>query len=77
MNNDKLYQNFKTRWKEVTELPPQNLGPLTPVYKQTVPYLKIAPWRVLLPVAFVMVAAIALLLEITAVQIASLLQRGF
>lgn len=75
--DDKLYNNFKHRWQEVTELPPQTLGPLTPVYKRTVPYFKIAPWRILVPLSFIMVAAAALILEITATQVASLLQRGF
>lgn len=75
--DDQLYQKFKHRWKEVTELPPQTLGPLTPVYKRTVPYFKIAPWRVLVPLSFIMVAFVALILEITATQVASLLQRGF
>ena len=75
--DDVLYRKFKHRWEEVTELPPQTLGPLTYVYKRSVPYLKIAPWRILLPLSFVMVAAIALLLEITATQVASILQRGF
>lgn len=77
MKSDPLYQKFVARWDEVTELPPQTVGPLTPVYKRTVPYLKIAPWRVLFPLSFVIAASVALLLEVTAVQIATLLQHGF
>lgn len=74
---DQLYQKFVAKWDEVTELPPQTIGPLTPVYKKTVPYFKYAPWRVLMPVSFIIIAAVALALEITAVQVASFLQRGF
>ncbi len=74
---DKLYNNFFEKWKEVTELPPQQVGPLTPFYKRTVPFLKIAPWRILVPLAVLLVAAVALLVNSTAAQIATILQRGF
>ncbi len=74
---DPLYQKFVQKWREVTDLPPQTVGPLTPIYKKTVPYLKFAPWRVLAPVSLILAAALAIILEVTSVQIASLLQRGF
>lgn len=74
---DRLYQSFFAKWQEVTEMPPQTVGPLTPLYKKTVPYLKVAPWRILGPLSLVLAALVALLMEVTAVQIASILQRGF
>lgn len=77
MNNDKLYQNFYKKWEEVTALPPQTVGPFTPLYKRTIPLFKIAPWRVLIPIAVFLTVAGALLHDATAVQVASLLQRGF
>lgn len=77
MSKDKLYHQFVSKWEEVTELPPQTVGPLTPIYKRTVPYLKTDPWRIMAPAAFISAVGIALLLEITAVQIATILQRGF
>lgn len=77
MKSDALYQKFVQKWDEVTELPPQTVGPLTPVYKRTVPIFKVAPWRLFVPLAFTLAAGFALILQVTAVQIATLLQRGF
>ena len=77
MNPDPLYQKFVAKWEEVTDLPTQAVGPFTPLYKKAVPYLKWAPWRILAPLSLILAALIALSLETTAVQIATLLQRGF
>lgn len=74
---DSLYDRFVTQWEKVTELPPQSVGPLTPVYKRTVRFFKVDPWRILLPVSLLIASGVALILEVTAVQIANLLQRGF
>lgn len=76
MKNDPLYARFVQKWDEVTEVPPQTVGLLTPFYKRTVPYFKYAPWRIMVPFAFVTAVSIALLLEFTATQIASWLQKG-
>lgn len=75
--NDKLFTNFYNRWEEVTMLPTQSLGPLTPVYKRVIPLFKNAPWRIIIPAAFVVVTLGALFIDVTAAQIASLLQRAF
>jgi len=77
MSKNNLYHNFYQKWREVTELPTQTVGPLTPLYKKTVPFFKTAPWRILAPLAFLLVCIGALLLELTAVQVASVLQKGF
>ena len=77
MKNNQLYHNFVAKWEEVTELPPQTVGPLTPVYKRAAPLLKVAPWRFIVPLSFIIACAVALVLEVTAVQVATLLQRGF
>jgi len=77
MNSDPLYQKFVAKWEEVTDLPPQTVGPLTPFYKRTVPLFKVAPWRILAPLSLFLALAIALGFEVTVVQIATLLQRGF
>lgn len=58
-------------------LPPQQVGPLTPIYKRAVPFFKVAPWRILIPAAFIVVVSLFFLLEITAAQITTLLQKGF
>lgn len=40
---DKVYTNFVKRWEEVTDLPPQTLGPLTSSYKDFVHGVKSMP----------------------------------
>jgi hypothetical protein len=75
--NDNLYQNFHKRWQEVMLLPPQHMGPLTPVYKRLVPYLKTAPWRILIPIALFLIALSMLLTNFTAAQVTSILQKAF
>lgn len=77
MKSDPLYQKFMQKWDEVTELPPQTIGPFTPMFKRTAPYFKVAPWRVLIPLSFLFAVGIALVFEMTTVQLVSLLQRGF
>ena len=77
MNNKTLYQNFYSRWIEVVDLPPQTIGPLTPLYKRAVPFFKQAPWRILIPIALIIVCVVALVHNLTAPQVASLLQKGF
>lgn len=77
MKSDPLYHKFIKQWEEVTQIPPQTVGPLTPVYKRTVVHLKVAPWRIIVPAVFIITAFIALVLEVTAVQVASILQKGF
>ncbi|RJR15725.1 hypothetical protein C4579_01450 [Candidatus Microgenomates bacterium] len=74
---EKLFTNFYRRWEEVTEVAPQTMGPLTPLYKKVIPVFKTAPWRIIVPVSFLVVMMIALLHEVTAADIASLLQAGF
>lgn len=77
MSDKTLYQNFYKQWQDVTALAPQTVGPLTPVYKKFIPFFKTAPWKIIIPLTFALVCAGVLLHEITAAQIASLLQSGF
>ena len=71
------YQKFLNKWKEVISIKPQTVGPLTPIYKKTASYLKIAPWRILIPLAFAAAILLAVILEAAILQIVSLLQKGF
>jgi hypothetical protein len=59
---DRLYDKFVKRWEEVTELPPQTVGPLTPFYRAVVRRLKVMPWPALVLVAIVFVFALYLLI---------------
>lgn len=74
---DVTYQKFIKRWEEVTELPPQTLGPLTKVYKQATKRLKIMPWPWFGVVSLVVVIALYVVFGSSIAGIVSILQRGF
>jgi len=76
-SDDRLYRNLVNRWKEVVEVPPQNLGILTPLYKHFMAKVKAAPW------SYLFIAGIATGMGIYAIfgpsvsRLVSILQRGF
>ncbi len=74
---DALYQKFVKRWEEVTELPPQTIGPLTPFYKMLVKRLKIMPWPFLLVLSIGLVIGLYFLAGSAVTLLVTLLQRGF
>lgn len=71
------FENFLRRWEEVTELPPQQFGRLTNVYKMVTGRIKTMPWLAFFAVSALVVGSVYLLLGSTIVWIVSLLQRGF
>jgi hypothetical protein len=72
-----MYQKFVKRWEEVTDLPPQTVGPFTPAYKKMAQKLKVMPWPVLVIGSLVTVVGLYILLGTTITAIVSILQRGF
>jgi len=72
-----LYQKFVKRWEEVTDLPPQTLGPLTPLYRMLVSKLKVMPWPLLVVVSIAVVFGIYVLIGSGIALLVSVLQRGF
>lgn len=71
------YENFLRRWEEVTELPPQQFGRLTNVYKMVTGRIKTMPWLAFFAVSALVVGSVYLLLGSTIVWMVTLLQRGF
>ena len=71
------YQKFLKRFEEVTDLPPQTLGPLTPVYKSIVRRLKVMPLPWFVVASLLLVLALYYIVGSTVTFIVSLLQRGF
>ena len=71
------YRKFVKRWEEVTDLPPQTVGPLTPYYKAFTRRLKVMPWPALVLGSLVVVFALYLVFGSAITLIVSLLQRGF
>lgn len=71
------YQKFVKRWEEVTDLPPQSVGPFTPLYKAIVRRLKVMPWPILVLSSLVVVIGLYLLIGSAITLLVSILQRGF
>lgn len=71
------YRRFVKRWEEVTDLPPQTVGPLTPYYKALTRRLKVMPWPVLVISSLLLVVGLYLLIGSAITLIVSLLQKGF
>lgn len=71
------YDRFVKRWEEVTDLPTQSVGPLTPYYKRMTKHLKTMPWPLLVVVSTLFVVAIFLLAGSAVTFLVTLLQRGF
>ncbi len=75
--NDILYQKFVKRWEEVTDIPPQKFGILTPYYKYIVGWVKSAPWLFLVCAAALTVVGLYYVLGPSVTYLVTLLQRGF
>ncbi len=71
------YQKFVKRWEEVTDLPPQTVGPLTPLYKSITRRLKVMPWPALVLCSMVVVIGLYVLIGSAITLLVSILQRGF
>jgi hypothetical protein len=71
------YQKFVKRWEEVTDLPPQTVGPLTPYYKALVRRIKVMPWPVMVICSLLSVVGLYLLIGSAITLVVSILQRGF
>lgn len=74
---DVVYQKFVKRWEEVTDLPPQTVGPFTPYYKMLVRRLKVMPWPMFVGVSVISIIGLYVVLGSTITLIVSILQRGF
>lgn len=71
------YEKFLRRFEEVLDLPPQHLGPFTPLYKSFVKRVKVMPWPWFLLVSIVVVFGVYMLVGSTITLLVSLLQKGF
>ena len=71
------YQQFMKRWEEVTDLPPQSLGPLTNSYKWFTKRFKVMPWPWFIGLSIIVSIIIFLALGSTISYLVTLLQKGF
>lgn len=70
------YQKFVARWEEVVDLPPQTLGPLTPLYKALIRRLKVMPWPYFIATAAALVLLLYVFLGSAITFLVNFLQRG-
>jgi len=72
-----LFGQVVKRWEEVTDLPPQTVGPFTPYYKMVTKRLKVMPW-IFFAIGGVGIAITLYVLFGSSLSvIVTLLQRGF
>lgn len=71
------YTKFLKRWEEVTNLPPQTLGPLTGLYKFVTKRFKVMPWPWFLGVSILFMAVLYVLLGSAIAFLVTTLQRSF
>jgi hypothetical protein len=72
-----MYRRFVKRWEEVVDIPPQTIGPFTPLYKAAVKRLKVMPWPLLVFSSVCIVILLYLLIGTAVTIVVSLLQKGF
>lgn len=74
---DTTYQKFVKRWEEVTELPPQSLGPFTPLYKRITKHVKVMPFPWFVAVSLLIAFVLYLVFGSAIILLVSILQKGF
>lgn len=77
MENDFFYQQLVAKMQQVSIVPPQNMGPLTPLYKRLVPQFKHFPFKALIPLSLLAILFAYLIFGTKLVRLASILQFSF
>lgn len=77
MKNDKFYPILVSKMNQLAAVPPQTVGPFTPLYKKLTSQFKVFPFKSLLLVSFLSVIFAYLIFGHRLVKLASLLQFGF
>lgn len=75
--SQQLFSRLSQKMSEVTEVQPQTVGPLTPVYKGATHYLKVAPWKILIPLSLVLAIFALKFLGPISIRLVSVLQQAF
>lgn len=72
-----LLAQLKVKRDEICSLAPQNIGFLTPWYKRLTSPLKISPWRIFLPLSFLLSFLGQFFLGSRSIKVVSVLQAAF
>lgn len=74
---DRTYWKFVRRWEEVTDIPPQTMGPLTALYKTVTRRLKTMPWFWYVGMSAAVALVLFGLLGQGIARLVTILQAGF
>lgn len=74
---DRTYQKFVKRWEEVTDIPPQTLGPFTNIYKTLTHQLKVMPWPWYVVAGMIVALVLYLFFGTSVASLVTLLQKSF
>lgn len=74
---DATFQKFVKRWEEVTDIPPQTLGPFTGFYKGATKKLKVMPWPWFVGASVLVAIGLYMLFGSAVASLVTILQRGF
>lgn len=77
MKNDQLYKRLKERMSSVSVVPPQEVGPFTPLWKVATHFFKTSPLKVFFTTGFVSSIILWFLIGSALVKLVSILQYGF
>lgn len=72
-----LLKQLSKKQDEVTQVQPQTVGPLTPAYKTVTHHLKVAPWKILLPLSLILAFFVLKFLGPISIRLVSVLQQAF
>ncbi len=77
LNDIQFLNKLRKKQLEVSSIPQQDLGFLTIYYKSLSSYLKITPWKIIIPLSILGVLVFRLLTGFPLTHITSILQEGF
>ncbi|MCL5675524.1 MAG: hypothetical protein M1120_00155 [Patescibacteria group bacterium] len=72
-----LLRQLSFKQDEVSQLPPQTMGPLTPIYKKAASRLKVNPWKILIPISLILALLVLKMTGLFSVKLVSVLQQAF
>lgn len=77
ISDTQFFNKLRKKQLEVSSVPEQNLGAITSYYKRGAAYLKVAPWRIIIPASIAGVLAFRVVSGLPLTHIVSILQEGF
>lgn len=75
---DKLFfEKLREKQLEVSSIPVQEFGFLDNLHKSTASYIKVAPWKLIIPVSILAILLFKAITGASLVHLVSILQEGF